>query len=300
MRPLLLPTILLFLVFTAQSCKPDAEMADAYGNFEAREILVAAEVSGKLLDFTVDEGQFLEAGLQIGLIDTIPLHLRRMQLLASMGALRQKTQDAAPQIAVFEEQKRNLQREILRAEALLQSNAATPKQLDDLKGQLDVVQKQILAAKSQEQIANRGILSEQAPLEAQLRQIEDQIARCYLRNPASGTVLIKMAEPTEMAVAGKPLYKIADLRTMTLRAYFSGDQLPQIKIGQTVNIWIDQNKTTNQSLPGRITWISDQAEFTPKIVQTKEERVNLVYAVKIEVDNASGMLKIGMPAEVTL
>ncbi|MBK6946928.1 MAG: HlyD family efflux transporter periplasmic adaptor subunit [Haliscomenobacter sp.] len=298
MKPtLLLPAI--FLLALLPSCTPETPLADAYGNFEAREVVVSSEVTGKLLEFRVEEGVTLDSGLQIGLIDTIPYHLRRLQLLASLQALPQKKINADPQIDIYVQQRNNLLREIKRGEALAQSNAITPKQLDDLRGQLDVVNQQIASAKAQETISNRGILAELAPLEAQLKQVEDQISRCYLFNPIQGTVLQKMTESSEMAIAGKALYKIADLSVMTLRAYFSGDQLPHIKIGQTVKVLIDESKESNRELSGVITWISDQAEFTPKIVQTKEERVNLVYAVKIQVQN-DGALKIGMPAEVNL
>lgn len=293
----LLPAI--FLLALLPSCTPETPLADAYGNFEAREVVVSSEVTGKLLEFRVEEGETLDSGLQVGLIDTVPYHLRRLQLLASLQALPQKKINADPQIDIYVQQRNNLLREIKRGEALAQSNAITPKQLDDLRGQLDVVNQQIASAKAQETISNRGILAELAPLEAQLKQVEDQISRCYLFNPIQGTVLQKMTESSEMAIAGKALYKIADLKTMTLRAYFSGDQLPHIKIGQTVKVLIDDSKESNRELPGVITWISDQAEFTPKIVQTKEERVNLVYAVKIQVQN-DGAVKIGMPAEVNL
>ncbi|MEY4134260.1 MAG: hypothetical protein RL386_610, partial [Bacteroidota bacterium] len=172
-----------------------------------------------------------------------------------------------------------------------------PQQLDDLKDQREIVRRQILAAQSQENTANRSIRAEIAPLKAQIHQVEDQIARCYLKNPVSGTVLAKLAEGGEVAIAGKPLYKIADLRQMTLRAYVSGEQLPKIKIGQMVKVLIDESKDTNRALSGRLAWISDQAEFTPKTIQTKAARVNLVYAVKILVNN-DGSLKIGMPGEV--
>lgn len=293
----LLPAI--FLLALLPSCTPETPLADAYGNFEAREVVVSSEVTGKLLEFRVEEGETLDSGLQVGLIDTVPYHLRRLQLLASLQALPQKKINADPQIDIYVQQRNNLLREIKRGEALAQSNAITPKQLDDLRGQLDVINQQMASAKAQETISNRGILAELAPLEAQLKQVEDQISRCYLFNPIQGTVLQKMTESSEMAIAGKALYKIADLNTMTLRAYFSGDQLPHIKIGQTVKVLIDDSKESNRELPGVITWISDQAEFTPKIVQTKEERVNLVYAVKIQVQN-DGAVKIGMPAEVNL
>ncbi len=292
-----LPLWPLAMALLVQSCAEKTPLSDAYGNFEAREVNVAAELTGKLLQLNIEEGQVLEAGQAVGLVDTLPLHLRRLQLLATIAAFQQKTQDATPQIAVLQAQEQNLSREILRTNALLQSQAAAPRQLDDLNAQLQIVHQQILAAKSQENTANRSILSEIAPLKAQVRQVEDQIARCYLRNPVPGTVLAKLAEATEVAVAGKPIYKIADLQQMTLRAYISGEQLPEIKIGQMVNVLIDESKDSNRTLNGRITWIADQAEFTPRTVQTKAERVNLVYAIKILVSN-DGSIKIGMPGEV--
>ena len=295
-RPFVHTTAVLALL---ASCKPEAPLSDAYGNFEAREVTVASESGGRLLYFPVEEGLRLEAGALTALVDTVPLHLQRLQLRASIDALYQKTQDANPQISIFEEQRRSLLREISRIDALLKSNAATPKQRDDLSGQVEVLDKQIAAARSQEKIANRGILAEREPLEARLRQVEDQIARCYVYNPVAGTVLAKMAEPSEITGPGKALYQLADLDTMTLRAYFSGDQLPQLQIGQKVEVLMDEDESTNRSLQGRISWVSDQAEFTPKTIQTKNERVNLVYAVKIRVQN-DGSLKIGMPAEVRL
>ncbi len=290
---------ILAILILAQSCAKTAPLSDAYGNFEAREVIVAAESSGRLLQLEVEEGAYLKAGQVVGLVDTVPLHLRRLHLRASLEALYQKTQDARPQIAVLEAQKQVLEREIRRVELLITRNAATPKQLDDLKGQFQVVEQQMLAAKSQERIVNQGILAEVGPLQAQIRQVDDQIARCYLSNLVSGTVLMKWSEPSEMVITGKPLYKIADLETMTLRAFFSGEQLPHIKIGQIVSVLVDDTRDTNRTLPGQITWISSEAEFTPRIVQTKEARVNLVYAVKIQVKN-DGTLKIGMPAEVEL
>ena len=290
---------ILAILILAHGCTKTAPLSDAYGNFEAREVVVATESGGRLLQLEVEEGAYLKAGQAVGLVDTVPLHLRRLQLRASLEALDQKMQDAAPQIAVLEAQKQVLEREIRRVEALVARDAATPKQLDDLKGQLEIVGQQILAAKGQERTANRGIRAEIGPLQAQIRQLDDQIARCYVSNPVSGTVLMKWSEPSEMVITGKPLYKIADLEVMTLRAYFSGEQVSQIKIGQTVNVLVDNTRQTTRILSGQITWISSEAEFTPRIVQTKEVRVNLVYAVKIQVRN-DGTLKIGMPGEVVL
>lgn len=284
----------------ATACQESVDQADAYGNFEATEIVVSAEGAGKILRFDVEEGQPLRAGQLVGLIDTVALHLRREQLRAGIQAVRQKTQDAQPQIEVLQEQRRNLVRERDRIVALLKDQAATPQQLDGINGQIKVVDEQIDAAGAQVQIANRGILAEVAPLEAQIRQLDDQIRRCYIVNPIDGTVLVKMVEPNEMTNAGMPLYKIADLRKMTLRAYVTGTQLPHLRLGQNVTVLIDETQTENRAYSGVITWIADEAEFTPKIVQTKEERVNLVYAIKIEVLNDEGRLKVGMPGEVRL
>lgn len=285
-------------LFLLAACENGENGADAYGNFEAREVIVSAEVNGKLVAFDVEEGQRLAAGQTVGLVDTTQLHLKKMQLQAAIAAIGDKTQDAQPQIDVLEEQLANLRREKQRFEALLADDAATPKQVDDLNDQIDVIRKQIDAARRNIETANRGILAEIDPLRVQIRQVEDQLRKSYVVNPLDGTVLVKLAEESEFTAAGRPLYKIADLDTMTLRVYVSGVQLPHLYLGQEVTVLIDESETTNRELSGTVSWISDEAEFTPKIVQTKEERVNLVYAVKIRVPNPDGALKIGMPGEV--
>lgn len=290
---------LLLPLLTLAACQNNNHLADAYGNFEAQEVIVSSESNGKLVYFAVEEGQQLESGQLIGIIDTVPLILRRKQLQAGIRAITGKTQESQPQVDVLLEQKRNLQREEKRLEALVADNAATPKQLDDIKGQVDVVDKQIAATRSQTSTLNRGILAEIAPLEAQIEQVDDQIQRCYIYNPIKGTVLLKLAEPSEMTAAGKPLYTVANLDELELRAYISGAQLPHLKIGQQLAVFIDETEETNRSLPGTVSWISDKAEFTPKTVQTKEERVNQVYAFKVRVKN-DGSLKIGMPGEAML
>lgn len=290
---------LLLPLLTLAACQNNNHLADAYGNFEAQEVIVSSESNGKLVYFAVEEGQQLESGQLIGIIDTVPLILRRKQLQAGIRAITGKTQESQPQVDVLLEQKRNLQREEKRLEALVADNAATPKQLDDIKGQVDVVDKQIAATRSQTSTLNRGILAEIAPLEAQIEQVDDQIQRCYIYNPIKGTVLLKLAEPSEMTAAGKPLYTVANLDELELRAYISGAQLPHLKIGQQLAVFIDETEETNRSLPGTVSWISNKAEFTPKTVQTKEERVNQVYAFKVRVKN-DGSLKIGMPGEAML
>ncbi len=290
---------LLAAAFFLTACQDNGDTADAYGNFEAQEVIVSAEGNGELLRFDVEEGQKLPAGQPIGLIDTTQLHLKRQQLRASIQALTGKTQEVQPQIDVLMEQKQNLKREEKRLQALVADNAATQKQLDDIQGQIEVVEKQIAAARSQNNELNQSILAEIAPLQAQIDVVNDQIRRCYINNPIDGTVLLKLAEPHEIAAMGKPLYTIARMDELELRAYISGAQLPHIKLGQEVEVLIDEDEEANRSLTGTISWISDKAEFTPKTIQTKEERVNLVYAFKVKVKN-DGSLKIGMPGEVVL
>lgn len=278
-------------------CSNNENGADAYGHFEAKEIVVSAQGNGQILSLNLDEGQVLKAGQVVGLIDTTTLALQRAQLLAAMGTVRKKTQDPNPQIKVLEEQKRTLLTEKTRVEALLKEEAALPKQLDDIKGQLGVIEEQIRAARANADRFNQAVLAETDPLAAQLRLLDEQISRCYVKNPVEGTVILKWAEQGELASIGKPLYKIADLRRMELRAYISGSQLSSVKIGQKVTVHFDTGADQMRSLPGTISWVASQAEFTPKIIQTKEERVNLVYAIKIAVDN-DGSVKIGMPGEV--
>lgn len=289
---------LLINSFLLASCQQETPIADAYGNFEAREVIIAAENAGRIVSFDIEEGQTLEAGLPVAQIDTSDLQLKRNQLKASINTIRRKLLNVQPQLDILLQQELNLDREIKRLENLVADNVAPQKQLDDLNGQRRVVLQQMAAAKQQNNEANQRILSEIEPLEAQIAQITHQINRSTIINPVKGTVLLKLAEPFEMTSPGKPLYKIADLSEMTLRVFVSGSQLPQVKIGQPVNVLIDLDDKNNRSLPGTVSWISSKAEFTPRVVQTKEQRVNLVYAVKIKVRN-DGSLKIGMPAEVT-
>ncbi len=277
-------------------CKGNGNEADAYGNFEAVEVIISSEANGKLMAFQLEEGDLLNSNQVVGYIDTTQLFLSKKQLESSVEAIKSKTQNVQVQIDVLAKQKDNLLREKNRIENLLADSAATSKQYDDIVGQLDVVTKQIAATKSQLNTSNRGILSEVSPLEVKIEQIEDQIRKSVIRNPKSGTVLTKFAYENEITAFGKPLYKIADLDNITIRAYISGKQLVELKIGQEVKIKIDQ-QDGSKDLTGNVIWISSSAEFTPKVIQTKEERVNLVYAFKVLVKN-DGSLKIGMPGEV--
>ncbi len=294
MKRYLLYNILGLLIF--QGCNQDTDKADAYGNFEADEVIISSEANGKLLSFQIEEGNLLKAGQLIGYVDSIQLFLSKKQLQANIEAIKAKTQNVLVQTDVLEKQKANLLREKNRVEKLLADSAATSKQYDDLAGQLDVVKKQIAATKSQLTTANRGLLSEIQPLKVKIEQLEDQIQKCVIINPISGTVLTKMAYENEITAFGKQLYKIADLEYITLRAYVSGQQIADLKIGQEVTVKTDQNDG-EKAHSGTVTWISSSAEFTPKVIQTKEERVNLVYAFKVRVKN-NGELKIGMPGEV--
>jgi HlyD family secretion protein len=312
-------------IVATSACKEADKVFDASGTFEADEIMVAAEASGKILDLKVAEGDNLTANQVIGAIDGANIGLQKEQIAASINALDQKTNDAAPQIAVFQQQietaKSNVsvlrqqlsvqQREQKRIASLVKADAATPKQLDDINGAIDVLNKQIDAAgaqipvlerqisaqKAAVDIQNRSILSEKSPLQKRIAQLNDQVAKTQIANPINGTVTAKYANAGEITMLGKTLYKIADLNTMTLRAYTTGDLLPKIKLNQTVKVLVDAGDGKQKEMQGVITYISPKAEFTPKTIQTKSERANLVYAMKIKVKN-DGYLKIGMYGEV--
>ncbi|MBS0000656.1 MAG: HlyD family efflux transporter periplasmic adaptor subunit [Cyclobacteriaceae bacterium] len=289
--------ILFALLILNQSCEFGNDESDAFGNFEATEILISSESNGKLLDFQLEEGDLIKAGEKVGLVDTIGLHLRKKQLEAKIRSLSHKTLDIPSQINVLIERKSNLEREKNRIENLYRDGAATQKQWDDIRGELDVIESEILANRERLQTNNAGLMSEILPLQYQVEEINDQINKAVLLNPVTGIVLTKFAEAHEVVSFGKPLYRIADMEEVILRAYISGKQLDDIRLGQQVTVLIDQNESEFKTYNGKISWISEKAEFTPKIVQTKEERVNLVYAIKILVKN-DGFIKIGMPGEV--
>jgi HlyD family secretion protein len=309
MKPLYFSFVALALL--ALSCQRSAPKADAYGNFEADELIVGAEASGKIIQFSVEEAQTLNAGTVVGRIDSTQLVLKVAQLKANIRAVAAKSPAIAAQLAVFEKQLNankqqlaTLQREKQRIENLLKKDAAVPKQLDDLNAQIEQVQRQMDVVTEQRSASDanlntqkNGLLAEILPLQDQIAQIEDQIAKCKIVNPIDGTVLTKLVEAGEVTSFGKPLYKIANLQQIILRAYVAGDQLGSIKVGQEVKVSIDGPDNTMRDFTGKISWVSSKAEFTPKIIQTKDERVNLVYAIKIMVPN-DGTLKIGMPAEV--
>jgi HlyD family secretion protein len=277
---------------TIISCTNSNTKADGYGNFEATEITISAESNGKLIVFSVEEGKTLKNGEQVGLIDTIQLSLKKEQLLVSKNTIISKSKGVLSQINVLKEQLKTATISKNRIENLLKENAATQKQLDDINGQIDVINQQIRSV----EIQNAPVVNELKNVDVQISQLEDLLQKSNIINPINGTVLVKYAEPNEITSFGKPLYKIADLSTMQLRVYVGEKQLSSIKIGQEVTVKIDANKEM-KNFKGTISWIASEAEFTPKIIQTKEERVNLVYAIKIDVKN-DGSLKIGMPAEM--
>ncbi len=275
------------------SCMNNDELSDAYGNFEATEIMVSAEGNGKIIDLNITEGQNIAKNMIVGIIDTTQIYLKKQQLIASRAVIASKTSNITAQIDILKEQKKTLNIEKIRVENLLKDNAGTQKQLDDLIGKLNILEQQIKSIETQ----NAPIINQLKSIDVQIEQVEDQLKKSCILNPIDGTVLVKYADAMEVTSFGRPLYKIADMETMILRVYVSGSQLPNIKIGQEVRVVIDDQEKTNREMKGTISWISEKAEFTPKTIQTKEERVKLVYAVKVIVIN-DGSLKIGMPGEV--
>jgi HlyD family secretion protein len=280
------------LIVSLESCDANEGRANGYGNFEATEITVSAENTGKLIQFNVNEGDLIKNGVVVGYIDTIPLALKREQLLVSKEVITSKSKGVLSEIAVLNAKLSTANINKTRTENLIKDNAGTQKQLDDIIGEINVIKQQVRSVEMQ----NSPVVNELKSIDVQLKQLDDQIKKSNILNPINGTVLVKYAEVGEITSFGKPLYKIADLSTMQLRTYISEPQLANIKIGQEVWIKIDEGDTM-KSYKGKISWIASEAEFTPKVIQTKEERVALVYAVKIDVKN-DGSLKIGMPAEM--
>ena len=282
------------LLATLLSCNNNGDKADGYGNFEATETTVSAEANGKIHFFDVEEGNVYEKDAIVGVIDTVQLSLKRDQLLAAKNTIFSKSRNVLSQREILKEQLKIVQNDQNRIENLIKENAATQKQLDDINGQIEILKQQMKSVETQ----NAPIVNEVKSIEVQEQQIEDQIEKSIIKNPIKGTVLVKYAEPNEVTTFGKPLYKISNLDEMELRVYISETQLANLKTGQEVTVKID-DADGMKSYGGTVSWISDSAEFTPKIIQTKEERVNLVYAVKVRVKN-DGSLKIGMPAEMWL
>jgi HlyD family secretion protein len=285
------------ITLSLASCHNTKEEYDASGTFEAIETIVSAEANGVIAQFNVEEGQTLEKGTIVGYIDSTQLFLKRKQLLAQIKALLSKRPDIERQTAAIEAQLKQAESEQKRVQNLVNANAATQKQLDDINAQITILKKQIDGQHSVLGIASNGITEESEPLKIQIEQLNDQLQKCRIVNPLKGTVLVKYVEANEMTAASRPLYKIADLSTIVLRDYVTGDQFSDIKIGQAVKVLVDDGKSSFKDYEGTIEWISDKAEFTPKTIQTKDERANLVYSLKIRIKN-DGLLKIGMYGEV--
>lgn len=284
------------LILFITSCNNEVTF-DASGTFEAVEIIISAEANGVIKELNIEEGQNLQAGQYIGYVDSIQLFLKKKQLESQMEALLAKKPNIAVQISALQEQLKAAEIEQKRVANLVKSEAATTKQLDDINSQIEIIKKQIDAQKSTLVISSDGINKDVLPMQVQVEQLDDQLQKCRIVNPLNGTVLTKYAEQNEMAITGKALYKIADLSTIILRAYISANQLPPVKLNQKVKIHTDDGSGGFTEDEGIITWISDKAEFTPKTIQTKDERANMVYAVKIKMKN-DGTYKIGMYGEI--
>jgi HlyD family secretion protein len=270
------------------------DRSDGYGNFESTEIIVSSEASGRLLHFDVREGDLVLKGAVAAQIDTVQLHLTKVQLEAERASLVKKKTGIAADAGIYRQQQENLQRDLNRYRRLVSEGAVPSRQLEELENQARVIERQTgsVTARTPEIIEQIG------SMDARIAQIADQIKKSTVRNPTGGTVLTTYVEQGELIAYGKPLYRVADLESMYLRAYLSGAQLSEVSIGDEVDVLVDGSKPADRMLRGRVTWISSKAEFTPKIIQTREDRVTMVYAVKVLVRNRNGILKIGMPGEM--
>ena len=281
----------LLALFSA--CGNGAPKYDATGTFETTEVLVSAEASGRLLYFDIEEGMLLKAGEEVGVVDTVQLYLKKLQLEASIKSVEEQRPDILKQVAATKEQISAAQRERNRVANLLKVGAANQKQLDDAEDQLEVLRKQLVAQNSTLSNSHQSLTWQSSSVGIQVAQVEDQLRKCHITSPITGTVLAKYAEAGELTAMGTPLFKVADTEQMYLRAYITSEQLSQVKLGQKVTVFSDYGTDEHKQYPGVVTWISDTSEFTPKTILTKNERANLVYAVKIAVHN-DGLLKIGM------
>jgi len=285
---------LMVLAFTLLviSCNSNGDRADAYGNFEVEEKTISAQASGELLQFDVEEGTQLKTNQLVGVIDSTTLVIQKSEIIANIQSVKVNKTGIAAEQNVLKSEMANLKRELKRIKKLMESEAATQKQLDDLEGNIEVLKSKMLVINSQ----YAAIDAQVNALYAKVDLINEQISRCQIVNQSAGLVLTKLARANELVGPGRPLYKIADMSKIYLKAYISEPQLATVKQGQQVTIAIDY-MAGKKEFPGTITWVSSESEFTPKIIQTKEERVNLVYAIKVAVDN-DGYLKLGMPGEV--
>lgn len=282
----------------AVSCGKEAEF-DAQGIFEATEVVVSSEAAGRILNFDAEEGTTVIAGELVGTIDSLQLHLQRKQLSAQQSALLSSRPDIKAQVASLREQISKQRTELQRIDNMLCDGAATTKQRDDIEAQIRVLESQLSASLSTLDKNNATISNNVAAIEAQIAALDDRIAKSRISSPVSGTVMVKYAEAGELATVGKPLMKVADLDNIYLRAYFTSDQLANLRLGDKVKVVADFGDDERYDYEGRIAWISSESEFTPKTIQTRDSRANLVYAVKVAVKN-DGRIKIGLAGEVKL
>lgn len=283
-----------FAAFLLSSCGKQNGLADGYGNFDAHaEVIVSAQNLGTLEKFKVEEGDHLNAGQVVAVVDTTALHLKKKVLMSQSKTVATQLKDINATIALQEQQLKVNQVEQHRVQRLFAKHAATQRQLDNINGLVKVSRKQIAVTKTRKE----NVFSQIHSIRAQIAEVNESISKCLIKNPINGTVLVKYAEQGELATPGEALYKIANLETLELDAYISGSELSKIKIGESVDVYYDKSQTKDYKVKGKVIWISSEAEFTPKTIQTKQERVNLVYAVKIKVPNENGAIKIGMPGE---
>lgn len=271
---------------------------DATGIFEATEVIVSVEASGKILQLKVEEGTKLKVGEEVGLVDTVQLYLKKLQLEASMKSVESQRPDLAKQIAATKQQITTAQREKRRVENLLAAGAANQKQLDDWEAQVVLLERQLIAQESSLRNSTNSLTEQGNSVAIQIAQVDDQLNKCHILSPINGTVLAKYAEAGELTTVGKPLFKVGEIDRMYLRAYITSEQLSSVKLGDEVRVYADYGNSERKDYSGVVTWISDRSEFTPKTILTQNERANLVYAVKIAVKN-DGLLKIGMYGGVT-
>lgn len=285
------------LAATLASCRNENSESDAQGTFEATEVIVSAEANGKLLSLALEEGQEVKRGETVGKIDSTALYLNKLQLLQNQKAILAGRQDVNTQVESLKRELTNAMADQKRIENLVKGQVASQKQLDDANLRIEVLKARIDSQESMLRTGNTALSEQSKTIAAQLNVLEDQLRRCRVVNPVDGTVLTKYTEAYEMTAVGRPLYKVADLSQVILRAYVTNDQQSKVKIGQKVKILVDDGNESMRNYEGTIQWVNDRAEFTPKTIQTKDERANLVYAVKIAVKN-DGLLKIGMYGEV--
>jgi len=289
-------TLILPILFLL-SCNSDNGDSDASGTFEATEIIVAAEASGKLLILNLEEGDEIKKGTRVGVIDSTALYLSKLQMMQNQHAVLSGRQDVSTQLESLQRELDNAVSDQRRIANLVKGEVASQKQLDDANMKVEVLKARMEAQKSVLTTTNTALAEQSKTIAVQLRQIDDQLSKCSIYNPVDGTVLVKYANAFEMTAAGKPVYKIADLSELILRAYITSDQLTTLKVGQSVKVAVDGKDGTMKNYDGIVRWVNDKAEFTPKTIQTRDERANLVYAIKVYVKN-DGYLKVGMYGEV--